>query len=375
MKNSLAAMGVVGALVTVIGSALAQPPQLPEPLWEQNFENDGGTWIAMGETAKTSIERIPDNVKEGAGSLRFDYQIANGEGNILISPLAPRSLDTLATMSFWIKCNQNASFIFALQEQGGGRFGTAFSVIKDQWQKVIITPEELSLQIGKNDPKDADGKLNTEKIEGVALVDFGQFFAQMATNAQNPLAKALDFKAGTRTVFLDGLKFSSKPPSPPLADAAFLDKFKQPQLAWIGVGDVALKTYRTEDPPSDELQADYTQTAGHAVAFAKLLPANALTGKEDLWFNILSKQPATIVVQLEEQNGGKYNMVFPVSAGTTPVLKTLTFADFKPSDDSKDDNHQLDLNQVKQILILDASGILGAGAGANTLRIGPLSVK
>ncbi len=376
MKYLLLTLGVWGALLTSIGSAAAQPTELPEPLLAQGFEHDqdAKTWVGIGDNAKVSTEQAPENVKEGTGSLRFDYQVAPGQNNVLLSALAPRSLATLESISFWIKANHNASFIFALQEQGGGRFGTTFSVVKDQWQRVEIAPEELVLQVDKDTPKDADGKLDVEKIEGVALLDFGQFLAQLAADPQNPIARILGIETGARTVYLDDVSFSSKPLPLEAPDKSLLDDFKHPQVGWMGIGGVTLKVAKDDAGKNPALQADYTQTANRVVAFAKLLPPGVLANKDSLAFDIATKRHATLIVQLEETSGGKYNTICDVAANETFTPRRLAFAAFTPADDSKDNNNRLDLDQVKQILIIDASGMMGLDGGDNTLWIHPIRV-
>ncbi|BCM90707.1 hypothetical protein IAD21_02567 [Abditibacteriota bacterium] len=375
MKHFLPQIGALVGLLTTISSVQAQPPQLPEPLYEQSFEQDAGTWLSTGGDAKVSMERAPENVKVGESALRFDYKVAPGPISILISPLAPRSLDTLQAISFWVKVNHNASLAFALQEQGGGRFGTVFSVAKDQWQHVEIAPQELVLQLDKDSPKDDDGKLDLDKVEGMALLDFNQMIAQLAADPNNPLIQLLGIETGPRTLYLDGVVFSSKPLSPALPSSTLLDDFTRPQAEWLSVGGATLKNIKGDAPETNALQVDYTQAAGRVAAFAKLLPPGVLVDKSKLSFKLASKRHATLIVQLEEKSGGKYNANFEVAGDALATEKNLDFTDFEPADDSKDDNNRLDLGQVKQILFIDASGLLGMGEGENTIWLNQIRTK
>lgn len=395
MKYFQLMIGAVGALLVFAGAAKAQPDQLPEPLYSESFENGVGTWLGIGAGAKVSTERTPENAEQGAGSLRFDYQVTPGQMNALIAPFGPNSLATLQSISFWVKADHTTSLALTVQEEGGGRFSTVFSVTKGQWQRVEVAPWDLVLQVGKDDPKDGDGKLNLDKIEGIGLFDFTQLIAQMATDPNNPIVKALGVQMGPRTLYVDDFVLSSDPPTPlPGAkvptDKSLLDDFAHPQVSWAELGDVTFKVLhpfqKKGQPqatiPDNTLQADYTQAPGRIEAFSKFLPDGVLTGKTSLSLSVASRLHTTIIVQVEEKSGGKYNTSFEVPAqvappdpGTAPSFQTLAFADFKPADDSKDDNNQLDLDQVKQILIIDASGMLGGGEGENTLWLSQIRVN
>ena len=379
MKRSLLlpTLGVVGGLLALSPCAGAQPVQLPEPLSIQDFNQDTGGWISIGDGTKVLAEHATENVKEGGGALRFDYNVAPGNLGALICPVTTHSLTTLQSISFWVKSNRDTSFIFALQEQNGGRFGTAFSVTANQWQHVEISPDELVLQKGNDDPKDANGKLDMAEVEGAAFLDLDLLLAGLAADTNNPLVKLLGLQNGPRSLYVDDVVFSGKPFGVEAPDKSVLDEFRHPQAAWLKVGAVTLKTVQDAQTKKGMLQADYPQSTTRLSAFAKLLAPGILAKKQGMSFQMASRRRATLIVQLEETSGGKYNAVLQVPADTTPSLQEVKFADFKPSDDSKDNNGRLDLEQVKQLLIIDASALLGGadGEGDNTLWLGELRAR
>jgi hypothetical protein len=375
MKITLPLAGALGLSLMLNGRAGAQPPQLPEPLYAEGFERGPGTWQAVGAGAKVSVEVAPENVKEGQNSLDFNYAVEPGRINLIVNPISPPALATLQSIRFWVKVNHNASLAFTVQEQNGGRFNAVFSVAKDEWQRVEIAPADLVLQVGKDDPKDANGKLDTDKIQGLALVDFTQFFAQIAANTNDPLMKMLGVETGPRTLYLDDLVLSSKPFETAAPDDSLLDNFDSPQANWFGIGNMTLKAVQDPKQENNALHVDYNQAAGHLSVFAKLLAPGILVDKTDVSFNVASKRHITMVVQLEEKSGGKYNTVVDVRGDGAPSLKTLPFANFKAADDSKDDDNKLDLDSVKQILFIDASGLLGAETGQNTLWLNQIRLK
>jgi hypothetical protein len=97
-----------------------------------------------------------------------------------------------------------------------------------------------------------------------------------------------------------------------------------------------------------------------------------LSGATKIAFDVASVRPAELIVQLEEVGGGKYNAQVSVEGGSTSKTRTLAFTEMKPADDSKDTNSKLDLDQVKQILILDMSGMINQVDQENTLWLGNL---
>jgi hypothetical protein len=81
------------------------------------------------------------------------------------------------------------------------------------------------------------------------------------------------------------------------------------------------------------------------------------------------------VIQLEEKSGGKYSTTVELPGESKAMDVRLANRLFTKSDDSKDDNAQLDLDQVQQILIMDASGLMAAGEGDNQLWLSDLRIE
>ncbi len=375
MKKNFWSTRAIGALLLASG-ALVRPAQAAEPLYQETFEANDGGWTPMGDTAKVKWEQQADNVKEGKGALRFDYSIAAGQINLLGIPAPERPFATLQAITFWVKASHDAPMAFVLQEQNGGRFTSQFFAPKNKWQRVELKPADFVLQEGNDDPKDANGKLDLDKIEGAALVDFGQVLAQFAAGPNNPLAQLLNVKTGPRTLYIDDVTFSATPlAGEPAPDATLIDGFTRPQAAWFSIGDIGLQNIKDENPENNALQADYWQEPNHLVAIVKPVSRGVFVNKSGLSLNAASKQRAILIVQLEEHSGGKYNTMLEVPGKAAPTPVTLLFKDFKPADDSKDNNNRLDLDQVKQLLIIDLTGLIGQANTLNTLWLNHIHVK
>jgi hypothetical protein len=367
----------IALLSLVLGAARvpswAQPQALPDPLFSQNFE-DGelGPWSPMGPKARLSVTREPMHVKEGTASVRFDYEIAKDQMNtMLLAAQGPLPLmGFVKSISFWIKTDYAAPIVLVLQEQGGGRYLYIFSTPKDVWQQVVAEPSECVLSEDPDDPKDPNNQLDLERVEAVALADMSQIFAQ-----NEDLLKLLNVRSGPHTIYLDDLSVSTKTAvgeAKQRDDAISLDDFKYPQPSWLGTGNVALSVVADEGMKGRALKASYRHSPDKFVALVRRVPRGRLEGTRWLSLGLASIKPVTLAVQVEERGGGKYNAVFKVPGDVRPFEAKLEWKNFTPADDSRDDNNRLDLDQINQLLILDATGFLELADGPNTLWLSHL---
>lgn len=353
--------------VVLSGSfSFAQPTPTTEPILFQDFEKDNGKWFGSGNNTKVSAATETENIKNGQRALRFDYLVQPGQFQVLASPLAKESFASLQSIKFWVKSSHSTSFRLALQEEGGGYFATVFSVAKDKWQVVEADVDDFLLQTGPGDPKDANGKLDREKIAFIGLIDYDQVALQMISNAPPQVAQLIQVPSGPRTLYLDDVTLSSQalPKTEAATDTTAIDSFERPQAQWASLGGATLERLQANNAKDNALKIVYPQLPGRLVGLIKPIQRGILTGKKQLSFRAASIKPTTFWLQLEEAGGGKYNASFtlPANAVATPIA--LNFADFKTSPDSNDTNDQLDLEQVKQILIVDISGIMGGAPEA-----------
>jgi len=87
-------------------------------------------------------------------------------------------------------------------------------------------------------------------------------------------------------------------------------------------------------------------------------------------FDIASLRPVSVVVQVEETSGGKYNSIIQVPGDAQPKSMDVSLLDMAQADDSKDNDNKLDLDQIKQVLFIDATGFIGGVTGTNSLLLG-----
>jgi hypothetical protein len=272
------------------------------------------------------------------------------------------------SISFWVKADRATPFAFTLQEKDGGRFSTVFAVQKDTWQRVEISTADLILDTGKDAPKVAIGRLDMDQVEGVALADMAQIFIQ----GDPAFATALGITEGKRTLNMDDFTVLPSPLAPASTlkgGEGLLDTFARPQVGWVPVGDVKLARAAGKPLDGAGLQAEYHQAPAKFNGFIKFVSMGGLAGATKLAISAASLKPAKIVVQVEERGGGKYNTTIELPGNSGRADLTVSFADFKPAQDSKDDNNRLDLDQVTQVLFIDATGLLDNTDADNTLWI------
>lgn len=352
----------------------AVPALCQAPLIHHPFEENEAGWVSFGG-GKVSLTHEAAFVKEGKGALKFDYEVTKGTVHALALPTGDGALAKMKAMRFWMKCDYATMFVVSLQEMGGGRYSTLINIPADKWQLVELAPSDFILGEEPNDPKDPDGKLDLDQVESFTFLDFKTMMVQAE---DSPLAKLFAVKPGPHALYLDEFSVTEEKLPGIAADVktgVVLDSFLRPQIAWIGVGGVALRHISGKPLDGMGLEAKYTRTANAFCAVARSVRKGSLTGCKTLSFDIACTEATSLVFQVEEVGGGKYKTVVEVPAGGAAKHFDLKFAEFTAADDSHDTNDKLDLDQVKQLVIIDFTGLAGAADQANTLTIGNLRAK
>lgn len=364
-------MKITAAWLSSLLCAVCAPTALaqdPDSLLKETFADDLGGWQVIGPNAKVAVFIDSELKAPSPGALRMKYGVDKGQMSLLLRTVSGDLMKQAQSLRFWVRTDRTTTVAVVLAEEEGGRYIATAHVAANSWQKVELSIYDFALSTGPDDPKDPNGKLDLDRVTAIGLVDLAQMFAAVEM-------PGFSVEAGARTLFLDDFEVSKQAISSSTSSQGEdlrIDSFAHPQLAWLGIGLDSLS--RTTGTPlsANGLRADYTQSSKPAILLRNLNPW-VLTQSKTLRFEAASTKSCKLIVQLEESSGGKYNATIDVPADATKATPfTLSFADFKPSDDSKDDNGKLDLGQVKSLLFFDASGLLGTGSGANTLWIGNL---
>lgn len=361
--------GCTLALVMVVPTARSQDQQ---PIMRHTFEESDGGWSSLGMGGKVTITRDVGDPKVGKAALQFDYTLAKGSFDALILPTPDSVLGKAKSLRFWLKANTATTAIVSLTERGEGRYNTPIYLPKDAWQRVELSASDFVVGDGKDDPKDPNNRLDLEKVENIAIVDLGVFFAQ----SDDPLvATVFDVRPGPRTLYLADFVVSAEDLPETISSVngdVRLDKFARPHLSWVGIGGVRLS--RSEGKPLEGpgLQADYRRAKGKFLGVARGFQPGTIAQTEVLSFDVASVKLAILVVQVEETGGGKYNTSLQIPGDSAVQHIRLKFTDFKPAEGSQDAKAKVDAKQVKSILIMDVTAEASKMEEENTLWLNRL---
>lgn len=354
--------------------AQTTPPQVTKAIFRFNFNRDIGNWATFGNGSAACITTEPELVKEGRGALKYKYEIGKGFQGILITTFAEGKMSNVRSLRFWVRPDHTTTLSFILSEKDGGRYAVSFHAIKDVWTQAEFSPGDFVLDEGKDAPKDPDGVLDLELVNTLALVDVSQTYPQ-----SDAISKLFPVKIGSHMLLLDDCNFYDTylPSASNIKNGeGSLDLFNRLQLNWVILGDMKIEMLKSDKPfEGAAIQAKYHQTKARITAISKRVSPGSIAQSKRLHLSVASEKEMKLLIQLEERNGGKYSTVVMIPAGSMKVDLDLPFANFKASDDSKDDNGRLDLDQVNQLLLLDASGIVDGADADNTLWLGNIKVS
>jgi hypothetical protein len=370
VKQLMTTLGLVALSTT----AFAAPPAA-----STSFESDSGGWVVLNPATgqpdgadKIAVVHDAAQIKEGKGSLKYSYAIRKGSANILILPLASTASGPISSFHFWLKPDHSTSFLFAVGAKGGSRYQSVFSAKAGAWQEVSIGLSDLSPADGqKGGPKTPAA----DQIENVGIVDTNSYLIQMFGGQNAPI----DFHEGDHSFLLSpfaaqGTELAPSP-KPAVGTYPLITTFR-PQLDWMVIGGPAVEKATGSPLMAPGIKATYKQEKAKIVALMKSISADSLTGAKSIRLSAASKNTASIVVQLEEADGGKYKATLDIEGGSKLKDYKIDIAEFTQADDSKDSNNKLDLDQVVRVILVDYTALAGGAEGENILWLADLhSVK
>lgn len=360
-------------LITTIVLGLVSLQGQVNALPHTDFAEDAGGWTSIGPTGKLSISR--DVLRgQSKGSLKFEYNVAPGGIEALILPTAYAPLGKMKSLRFWIRPDYDTTFGIVLEELDGGRYVAIAAAQKDTWQLVELNPNDFSLADGGDDPIDPNGKLDLSLVQGIGLADMKQMFAQ----AEGELAALFGVKQGPHVLYLSDFLTSESllPDSRTRSTSeATLDTLDRPQLGWLCAGRASASVVRDGPVVGRSLKMEYEVGPTAIAGLLRAVTPGALAGMDRVEFSLATVLPCTLLVQLEEKGGGKYNAMVPSTGLSTAKQIAIPFSEFEKAEDSVDGNETLDLAAVKQLVILDATGIQAGKEQSNTLWLGPIVAR
>jgi len=361
-------------LPLLIGLTLAGHQDSTLPRYTFAAGEEGWTVIQpTGDAAKVTAVHDPAHLKVGPGTLDFSYKVQVGQVGAALLAVGAGKLAGMKSIHFWIQSDHSSTIAINLQEKDGGRYTAMCHVTKGRWQEINLSLSDFSLATEPDAPKDPDGKLDPEAVEGMMIGDVDSFLVQ-----NTAMSSAMGITAGPRHLYFSDFQFSDAKVSDTSfsgPDSYVFDNFSRPQCDWLGVGLTSMDLVTDSPFAGKWLKLDYHSASGHINGVARSVRVGSLAGKTKLVMELASTRECMLVVQLEETDGQKFNSIVTVPGMAKSTEVSVAISDFKISDDSPNKNGKQNLANVKQIVILDMSGMQGGADQDATLWLGAIMAR
>ncbi len=369
MKFTIPSIFAVITLCTISTVSLSGAQTPSKEIIHHNFEKGAEGWTSFGASAKVSATQDAANVKLSKGSLKFDYPIAKGAFSLMVLPTPLNTLTKAQSIQFWIRPDISSSFVLYLSEKDGGRYYASFAATAGKWQQVVLSTSDFILGTDPTDPKDPNNKLDLDKVEAVSLMDLMQLLAQ---SPEPMVENFFQFKFGPRQILLNDFVISEAPVGNPLP-AGTIDDFSRPQLSWFALRLDSMQLHSGQPLDGAGVKVEYKEEAGRLTAIARRIAPGQLKGAEAITFKAASSKKVSLIFQIELIGGAKFNHTVDLPGDSMAHVVTVPFKGIPPSIDSPDPNADFSPEEVKQIILIDVSGISGTEQGAMTLWVGKVT--
>ena len=292
-------------------------------------------WVAMGGGA----------VQATGDGIIFSYDLQPKRLSLAVLPATP-DVARMQRLRFRVKTGHDTPLAVMLSEKkpGGGNYIAVFWAPADVWQQIELTPADFAVSDGPKDPVDADGKLDLDEVEGLAIVDIAQVFLAQPDQPDVPIA--IDRSTGARTIEIASFEILAGGG----AGRRAIDSFNRGFLEWMTTGGVKLQLASRDNPLSGPaMQAATTLSDGRFGLMVRRVSTLDLAKAVRLTFDVASERETTLVVSLEMKNGKRFTQtVYP--PGKREAFKVdLKLADFEGEG-------RFDPAQWKSIAIADTLG-------------------
>src|SRR5712692_7770942 len=141
-------------------------------------ESDTAGWNAVGS----------GSVLARQGSLELSYELGAKNFSGAAWPVSVKLVET-HRLRFSVKSDHDTAIAVLLIEKspGGGHYSTWFWAPANTLQQIELSPWDFSLDIGPNDPVDADGKLDLDQLQSIVVLDLAHFLGQLADRPNFPV--------------------------------------------------------------------------------------------------------------------------------------------------------------------------------------------
>ncbi len=380
---------VAGLLSVLIGGGTCAYPQQAAPdavLRAYDFERDSSGWITLDAWAELGLTAEPDEVFDGASSLRLTYPgpAAEMEGpRGLASSLAvllQGGPPGLCSLRFAIRVSRPTVMAAIAREMDESDYVCSFFLNAGAWHTIWL---DLSLFSLGDDSDDEDDQLDRDELAAISFLDAGMFLWLLGeTIFQEPPPDAQE-----RILLLDNVELRSDPgpvtlEAPPPGETRegplLLDDFEADAILWIPLGGGDERTLGIDErfaaAGQRSLRAHYQMDRGTLFALLRPLPANILAGSSGVRMSLCAMDPAQVAVGVEERDGSRYNKLFELPGAGDWVTVEATWDEMERDQETPDENERLDPETIKSLAIADATAAFSGEAAGTTLWVDQIEV-
>jgi hypothetical protein len=362
-------------LVAVLAVASFGIAGAQAPVAEWLFDGDVEGFACTDPTAQVTSTSDENVVREeGNGVLELSYTPSRDGLQALVGQ-ATGGLTGGHSLRGCIRTSAQTVILVGLVEADGSGYHAGFSSLPGRWQEIALDFSEFALG---DDDTDENGKLDPDQVQTVVIADA---VAMMATLAEQvPFLIAPDMSP--RMLWLDDLRIDSEGVDPRWADVNIdgvdgvrVESFESVPLQWMCLAGPGIEiTYDPEHKAHGEysLRLAYDLPPSKLFVAATGLTGIPLAGMKVLRVSYASEVATTLLVEIEEADGSKYNTMVPIDATDTFVAIEIPLGDLELAHDSTDENGRLDMDQAKQFVVGDLSAMTNNPVTLNTLWIDDL---
>ena len=255
----------------------------------------------------------------------------------------------------------------------GGAYTAWFWSGKDEWQHVELGPADFVLNEGSTDPRDPNQRLDLDRLQGLGIIDLGQFFGSLSKDPKYPVF--ITPVTGTHYLHVDDLEILTDGP-PLVIPPTLIGDPARGLVTWMTLGGARLGIGAPAGAAErSAFRAEYDQQPDKFVVLAHGLRSVDLGAVDGLAFSLASTRRATIAALLEERSPGKdygsrYAATLDLPGGPTAVRRTVRFSEFVfDATSPANPDGQLTLSQLKTLALIDVTAATSPARGRNTLWI------
>ncbi len=369
MRNLGVCLAAVALVTTVSWSA--------STIVGWGFEQGMGKWASPDPLTKITLAVGPDEANSGSAALYVKYprlekagelQQRQMPGAVIVQlPAPPAPAPTC--LEFSVRTKMLTPLMVLLSPPGSEGYTRTVMVLPGAYRHIkLFLNEFLPDDKMPLPPRPLEGG----EIQGIGFIDASFFLVMVAAQAaQAGPIRIPTPKSGDNEIWLDDIKLTDEPPpakSPPIIDATT----EVAKFVTVMNVDSTLSREPTGLNGKPCWVMSYRLGEKEVALFFGGAPVGALVGTAGLHAVLSATAPTTLLLQVKERNGAEYNAMVALQPGEV-LDRVVPWSEFKLGDNQQDPNGRLDLDNVKEVSLIDISELLpGAQPQANELRLGVL---